>query len=1164
MTVIETFDLAGPLPHGRLAIEASAGTGKTFTLSTLVARYVAEDGVPISELLVVTFTRAAAAELKDRVRARLVEFAVALASATEPDDVLLAQIWSSDRHVRLDRVRTAITEFDAAAITTIHGFAQQVIGTLGSTVLTDPDAVLVDDTEAIGRQVATDLLVAEAVRETHAAEEIPTLEVLRLSSRLALNNADSALVPSADPDESTPRAARLRVLVDEISTEVDGRRRAAGTLSFDDLLVRLRHALHDELGGRGACEALRQRYRIALIDEFQDTDPVQWAIFDTVFGLTDLAEGNDMTATTLVLVGDPKQAIYAFRGANVHTYIQAAHAPNTRLTGLGINWRSDPALLRATQTLLSGVTFGSDDIRFQPVTAPGDHDDRTFTTTDGTPIPALSVRLTIGPNVVRANRKPHLSTAGKGEGAVHRELATHVRDLLETAVIPDEDHAGETRALRPDDVAVLIAANREGPVIRDALLALGIPAVVARGESVLESEASAHFHRLLTAVARPSDIRKARAAALSWFFGWDAGRVAAATDAEHSALQAQLHSWGETLSSRGVAAFIGQVWAETSVASRVLALSDGDRAMTDLDHIAELLSLSGGRQASPATLLTTFEALSGGSDDGDPEADMCARRVESESRAVQIMTTFVAKGLEFPVVCCTSLWSPQGATAKDNIWWDTATQKRTIDIASAEKWGPDDERAKRELLAGQEAVGSNLRVLYVALTRARHHTAVWWLPTETVWKTGLARVLFARDQTGTVDPEQFTCAELDDIDVDECLARLQTLAGASNGELEVLVVDDPGDSATPWTGAATADHLELAVATLDHPFDRERRRWSFTALTAQAHDDHRPIDPFDDTAGDASNADEGPTESPTSGTGDLHDDDDSTDDGPNSAMKSADAALPLGDIAGGAGFGTLVHEVLEIIDFTVADLTTEISRAVTDRLAWNPWPVDEQRLVAGLEDVVRTPLGPLFAGRALVDLAPSDRLDEMSFDLTLGEGGIRATDADVGRLLLDHLPADDPLGPWASSLAGGPFSAVLAGHLTGSIDLVARVRHDDGVERFVVSDYKTNRLASSNVTPTSAHFRPDQLPAAMAEHHYPLQALLYSVALHRYLRWRLPRYDPSVHLGGIAYLFVRGMVGPDTSTTGGVPNGVFAWRPAAELIIDLSDLLDGAARRGPS
>jgi ATP-dependent exoDNAse (exonuclease V) beta subunit len=176
--------------------------------------------------------------------------------------------------------------------------------------------------------------------------------------------------------------------------------------------------------------------------------------------------------------------------------------------------------------------------------------------------------------------------------------------------------------------------------------------------------------------------------------------VAAATDAELSAVQVQLHSWGETLSGRGVAAFVGQVWAETSVASRVLALPDGDRSMTDLDHIAELLSLSGGRQASPSTLLTTFEALSGGSDDGNPEADLAARRVESDSRAVQIMTTFVAKGLEYPVVCCTSLWFAQQGPRPRTTSGGTRRRRSAPSTWPARKqWGPDDERAERELLA---------------------------------------------------------------------------------------------------------------------------------------------------------------------------------------------------------------------------------------------------------------------------------------------------------------------------------------------------------------------------------------------------------------------------------------------------------------------------------
>jgi exodeoxyribonuclease V beta subunit len=1152
VTSIETFHLAAPLPRGRLAIEASAGTGKTFTLSTLAARYVAEDDIPIGELLIVTFTRAAAAELKDRVRRRLVEFAEVLGSTDEPEDPLLAQVWRVERPLRLERVRTAITEFDSATITTIHGFAQQVMGTLGSTVLTDPDAVLVDDTEAAIQQVATDLLVAEAIHESHPAEEIPDLEVLRKAAKLALDNPDSLLVPGHDPADSSPRAARLRVLVDSISDQVNLRRRAAGTLSFDDLLVRLRDALADPTTAAAARDALRQRYRIALIDEFQDTDPVQWAIFDTAFGPVVAGEAPD---TTLVLVGDPKQAIYAFRGANIHTYLQAAHSPGTELTGLGTNWRSDPAVLRATDRLLSGATFGSDEIGFQPVAAPDDHADRTFVTAEGTPFPALSVRLTIGDDVIRDQRHPHLSTAANGTGAVYRDLAVHIRDLLDTAVIPDEEHEGHTRALRPDDVAVLIAANREGPVIRDTLTAMGIPATISRGDNVLTSEASTHVHRLLAAVARPSDARRARAAALSWFFGWDAAQVAAAGESDMSKVQGQLHTWGQTLSRRGVAAFAGEVWADTSVAARVLTLPDGDRAMTDLDHIAELLSLSGGTQTSPTTLLSAFEALSGGTDDGDP-ADLAARRVDSESRAVQIMTTFAAKGLEFPVVCCTSLWLPTGATAHHNTWWDPHEQRRTIDVATKERWGPEAALADRERAAGREAVGSHLRVLYVALTRARHHTAVWWLPTEKVWKTGLARVLFARDHSGAIDRSLFESDELDTIDVDESLARLRPLADASDGELEVLVVDDPKGSATPWTGAGAPHDRELAVATLDRTLDRERSRWSFTAITALAHHDHRAADPFDDAVGEAGAGDEGAAEGdegPVTG-----DDRAAGDESASSVAHSGDDALPLGDIAGGAGFGTLVHEVLEIIDFAAADLHTELAAAVADRLAWNPWPVDEALLVDGLESVVRTPLGPLFGGRGLVDLARTDRLDELSFDLTLGEGGSRATDGDVGRLVADHLHPDHPLRPWAHGLAQARFAAVLAGHLTGSIDLVARIRDHDGTDRFVVADYKTNRLAPAGTIPTAEHFTPAQLPSAMAQHDYPLQALLYSVALHRYLRWRLPGYDPTRHLGGIAYLFVRGMVGPDTPTTDGVPNGVFSWQPSADLVMDLSDLLDGS------
>ncbi len=1164
MSALESFDLDEDLPHGRLAIEASAGTGKTYALSTLAARYVAEEAVAISEVLIVTFTRAAAAELKDRVRARLVEFADALAGDKIPEEPLLSRMWSTDRAERLSRVRAAIAEFDSATITTIHGFAQQVLGTLGSAAVTDPDAVLVDDAGSLVAQVATDLLVAEAVEARNPPDEIPDLATLVRAAGLALGNPGAHLLPGVDPDESSPAAARRRVLVDAVVAEVERRRQVAGTQSFDDLLVRLRDALADERSGGAARQSIQHRFRVALIDEFQDTDPVQWAIFDTVFG-----NGGDDAgdrATSLVLVGDPKQAIYAFRGANVHTYLQAARAPGTERRSLGTNWRSDPGVLHATECLLRGATFGDGGITFQPVSAPEKHRDRKFRSRDGRPLPSLSIRLVDGPNVPRTKKDPRVAVVDGGAQAVFAELAVYLRDLLDMAEIPDNTAPGAYRPLRPDDIAVLVSANHEGPVVRRALGQLGIPAVISRGDNVLTSEAANHWHRLLAAVARPTDSRRARAVAISWFVGWDAGRVAAATDEDLASLQEQLHAWGEHLSTRGVAAFVGKVRAETGVAARVLAREDGDRAMTDLDHIGELLVLAAGRRPSPATLLSLFEQLAGGNDDGDPEADLAARRVESEARSVQIMTGFVAKGLEFPVVCCPSMWRPRGAKADDNVWWEPDLGRRAIDVASDTPWGDEDALEQRMRASASEAVGTNLRVLYVALTRAEHHTAVWWLPTGEAGLTGLARVLFARGPDGVIDEEAFTASSITPPSGDDALRRLEPVVVAADGALEVTVVDAPGRDQPRWSGAAASEVLDLKAAVLGRTPDRARTRWSFTSILARSggHGGAGGGDPFDDTLGDARADDEGSA---------LDQTDDSRLDpqGATAGNVTPDTepagdpvgVLPLGDIPGGAGFGTLVHKVLEVIDFTAPQLQQELEAAVSDSLNWSPWPVDRDRLVAGLMAVIDTPLGPMFADRPLRDLKPADRLDEMSFDLTLGEGGGRPSDADLGELLLRHLGPDDALRGWASRLATGPFSTVLAGHLTGSIDLVARVRHPDGVERFVVCDYKTNRLARSGVTPTAENFRPGQLPAAMADADYPLQALLYSVALHRYLRWRLGgTYEPAVHLGGVGYLFVRGMVGPNTPTTDGVPDGLFQWHPPSELIIELSDLLHGRTDDG--
>jgi exodeoxyribonuclease V beta subunit len=327
---------------------------------------------------------------------------------------------------------------------------------------------------------------------------------------------------------------------------------------------------------------------------------------------------------------------------------------------------------------------------------------------------------------------------------------------------------------------------------------------------------------------------------------------------------------------------------------------------------------------------------------------------------------------------------------------------------------------------------------------------------------------------------------------------------------------------------------------------RASRRWSFSAISDRGR--HAELDPEDESLGDSGAADE-PVEELAESAGTV-----STD----GAVPASD--LPLGAVAGGAQFGTLVHEVLERVDFLAADLDAELRTYIDDRLEWNPWPVDTATLAAGLRAAIETPLGPLFAGLRLRDLARSERLGELSFELRLGGKGRFATDRDIGALVLGHLPKDDPLRPWAQRLSSGLFGVELAGHLTGSIDMVVRVRDATGENspaRFVVVDYKTNTLAEQGREPRLHDYHPDRLPAAMAEHHYPLQALLYSVALHRYLRWRVPGYEPGEHLGGIAYLFVRGMVGAATPLVEGCPHGVFSWQVPPALVTALSQLLEG-------
>ena len=416
-------------------------------------------------------------------------------------------------------------------------------------------------------------------------------EALQIA-RDAVANPDTPLVP--EPEGS---AADLRKrFADRVRSELQRRLLDGNLLTFDDLLIRLRDTLRDPQRGMAACSRLRDRYSIVLVDEFQDTDPVQWDVVRTAFGTGQ---------TRLVLIGDPKQAIYAFRGADVYAYLDAARLADRRFT-LEENWRSDAGLLRALDALFDPVRLGHPDIPFRPVHAAPSHRRPGLL---GTPADApFRIRL-----VSKDNRLPATKTGGVRKDAalafVAADLAADVVSLLESGAeligYTDDGSERSRRPLGPGDVAVLVGTNRQAQIVLDALREVEVPAVVAGTESVFSTPAATEWLSLLESMEQPGNRARAVAVALTTFLGMSADDVASADEPEWEQVHARLHRWSATLRQYGVASLFRTVLAGEGVPARLLRGREGERRLTDLGHIARLLHVEGSNgRHGPAALRT--------------------------------------------------------------------------------------------------------------------------------------------------------------------------------------------------------------------------------------------------------------------------------------------------------------------------------------------------------------------------------------------------------------------------------------------------------------------------------------------------------------------------------------------------------------------------------
>ncbi|QNG38868.1 AAA family ATPase [Geodermatophilaceae bacterium NBWT11] len=1076
------FDVCGPLPVGTTVLEASAGTGKTFTIAALTTRFVAEGVAELGEVMLVTFGNAASRELRDRVRERMVSAEqglrdpVAARSGADPVLALLASVEDAEVERRRVRLEIGLAGFDAATIATTHSFCSQMLAGLGTAADRDPTATFTEDVDDLVGEVVDDLYLRSFATAGPAVP--PFLEhhqLLELGRRSVGSDRQARLEPVTDP--GVP--GRRRRAAQAVRDEVERRKRRLGLVDYDDWLSLLRDALAHPEHGPVACERVGSRYRVVMVDEFQDTDPVQWEVLQRAF------HGR----TTLVLIGDPKQAVYGFRGGDVTTYLAAASVADSRST-LATNWRSDQVLLEALEPVFGGAALGDPRIVVRPVRSA--HPTARLTDA-GPPLRLRRLRrVGAGPQFRGFPRVDRL------RDLVARDVAADVVTLLSGPA------RFEGRPVAPGDVAVLVRTNKQGHLVREALGAVGVPAVMAGGGSVFGTVSAQSWLVLLEALEQPHRAGRVRAAALSVFLGESEESLDEHGDAVTDVLGPRLRGWADLLGERGVAAFLEVLTAEEGLPARVLRRPDGERVLTDLRHVGQVLHAVAMRESLGLTALVEWlrRRIARAEVEGTDER---SRRLESDAAAVQVMTVHVSKGLEFPVVHVPFGWDRWSPDDPDVLRLHDEAGHRVLHVGGPGSAGYREARARHD----DEELGEDLRLLYVALTRAAAQLVVHWAPSRNTAAAPLHRLLF-----GGAAPGHQPAGTVPVPASDEAVAdHLQSLVDASGGRTSVEEVGRP--SSARWT-PPTEPVPELSVSTFTRTLDEDWRRTSYSSLTRSAHELGAASEP------------------------DAPGKDDEADTDESAGAVPGGLPSPLTDLPGGAAFGTLVHAVLEDLD--PAALEERCADAVR-RFAVPGVAADA--LADGLRPVLHTALDD--TGVTLASLPAADRLAELDFELPLAGGDDavpHSTLADVVALLRAH-----DLGPVAgyADRLSGVEPAALRGFLTGSIDAVLRLPGP----RYAVVDYKTNRLGAEPLT--TGHYAAEAMAEEMQHAHYVLQALLYSAALHRFLRWRQPGYDPALHLGPVLYLFVRGMAGPESEPGA----GVFTWTPPTALVTGLSDLLAG-------
>ncbi|MCC5940166.1 MAG: exodeoxyribonuclease V subunit beta [Balneolaceae bacterium] len=1174
----------------RLMVEASAGTGKTYTIVGLFIRLLVEKKLGIDQILVMTFTKKATAELRERIFIRLREALNALEGNYMKDDLFLKELFekTENRSEATQLLRKAIHDFDDAQVFTIHGFCQKVLSehALLAGVPFDLDIIQHDDllqqaaedfwrvfmhnygkTEAgvyyiskmldiaktpselikklsdlfekpyakIEGEILDDPLhylesvitLRKQIVDTWKADEKEITRILRkcdvsrfqqyLDSRLhkliQFINSDgySTDKPESleyfradylyDPDNfpksrKTEPTEEHRIFdlfqqydelisnIDTVTTtlihgsyhDIKTRREdlssQSSAITYNDLLLKLEASLRDDRHGDRLANVLLRKYPYALVDEFQDTDPIQYSIFDSIYP----KQGEN---TALMMIGDPKQAIYAFRGADVYTYFRARKDGVQNQYTLSRNYRSTPQLIEAVNHLFSGDNkpFLEDAIEFFPSEPGKSESENRLIIDDKHPIPFEII-----------TREGLTSNKNDSREFAYNQTVKEIAELLEKAEKGEASIDG--RKLFAGDIAVLIASHKDAAEMKRRLKKVGIDSVTYSNKKVFESYEAKRIAYLMEAVLHPFDRRAFSNGMLSGFFSLRMSKIYQyiSDEEKRQIMSEHLRELRELWSSKGFSAMLRSIFYQDDRMAGLAKLENSERVLTNLFQLADICSQAEQSEGlDPAGLFAWYqkELTDPGKDD---EKTLL---LESDQNLVKISTIHNSKGLEYPVVFCPMLWEGREVKDKDLLqqYHESLDDDLTINIDQLK----DERRAEAFEKSAFENLAEEVRKLYVAVTRAKYKCTVIWDTQTTSNISGLGSLLAGKEAIMEIIHDQTKLSEKNESDGTRFVKSLQELSEKSNGTIGFRLIDSAETRTNPveWN---RADEEQLSYQTYSGRNELlvQNQLVSFSSLAYKTAEDGEPD--YDQILENYVNA--------------------------ITAEPAQKSELTIFTFPRGANPGTAIHKLFELEDFNFNSVQKiDLKGSVEDVLQTHnidiKWADVAQKM---LRDVS----GALIPGLSLSDVSGEDQLREMEFHFPVKKP--------IAERLFSIIRKERPTESEQNNLNS---------MLIGFIDLIVR---QNG--KYYILDYKSNYLGDS-----LDDYSAEKLKSEMLHAGYDLQYHLYMAALAKYLRKRLPDFSYEKHIGGAAYLFVRGM-------RSGSDNGIWFHKPDQEIIEQLEKELE--------